>query len=322
MKRLFLISFLSVVCFFTYQQISFAACGGATPVFFCDANPPNPDPTGIQQSGNNNNLTFNGLPGSEIDTIPANGGDGGEAVNLGDGSDVVTIEDANYSAESVVVEARDGNDEINVSNSTLFSQGNNVLETLDGNDTYNIVNSNLLSNVIDTIFTGADNDVVNVTGSMLTCLDDDVIATSSGDDQVTAANSTLTAGPDNEQDPFDLSSGNDIATLGNELVLVNGGIDCGPDFDTIVFAMDVPEEALALFSSKIAAATVPDGSITINGLFYEWEDCELLVNQLNGVRVIRPIPTLSEWGLIAMAGLLGLAGLFFVAWRKCLTEPV
>ncbi len=37
--------------------------------------------------------------------------------------------------------------------------------------------------------------------------------------------------------------------------------------------------------------------------------------------VPRNIPTLSEWGLIAMVALLGLAGLFFVAWRKCLTEP-
>ena len=86
--------------------------------------------------------------------------------------------------------------------------------------------------------------------------------------------------------------------------------------------MDVPEEALPFISSQILGAGLPDGSITINGLFYEWTQCELLVNQLNGVRVVRPIPTLSEWGLIAMAGILGIVGLFFVARRKGISASI
>jgi len=79
--------------------------------------------------------------------------------------------------------------------------------------------------------------------------------------------------------------------------------------------MDVPEEAVGIISSQILQAGLPDGSITINGLFYIWEDCELLVPELNGVPVVRPIPTLSEWGLIAMAAALGIVG-FLVMRRK------
>ena len=80
--------------------------------------------------------------------------------------------------------------------------------------------------------------------------------------------------------------------------------------------MEVPEQVLAIISSEIATLNPAGGSITINGLFYIWEDWELLVNQLTGVRVVRPIPTLSEWGLIAMAGVLGIVGFMVIRRRK------
>lgn len=85
---------------------------------------------------------------------------------------------------------------------------------------------------------------------------------------------------------------------------------------SIIFAMEVPEELLPFISSQIALADPEDGSITINGFFYSWENCELLVNNLVGVRNVRPIPTLSEWGLIAMAGVLGIIGLLTMRRRK------
>jgi len=80
--------------------------------------------------------------------------------------------------------------------------------------------------------------------------------------------------------------------------------------------MDVPEGSVAFISSQIAGLDPAGDSITINGLFYQWEDCEELVNELVGVRNARPIPTLSEWGLIAMAGVLGIVGFMVMRRRK------
>ena len=47
----------------------------------------------------------------------------------------------------------------------------------------------------------------------------------------------------------------------------------------------------------------------------ELEGCRVTIMQACGLNV-RPIPTLSEWGLIAMAGLLGLMGLFVLRRKK------
>ena len=55
-------------------------------------------------------------------------------------------------------------------------------------------------------------------------------------------------------------------------------------------------------------------SIEINGFFYEWTQCEELINNLQTVQ--RNVPTLSEWGLIAMAGLLGIVGFMIIRRRN------
>ena len=181
---------------------------------------------------------------------------------------------------------------------------------------------------------GPEDDVVSVEDSTVTG-DDDGLALASGDDTATVVGSNVAGAG---SDGVDCGSGNDTVTvedstingnnasidgsLGNDLITLKTGanipelIDCGEDFDTIMFAMDVPEEAVGAISSQILQAGLPNGSITINGLFYEWENCELLVPQLNGVPVVRPIPTLSEWGLIAMAGILGIVGLLYIRRRS------
>ena len=49
--------------------------------------------------------------------------------------------------------------------------------------------------------------------------------------------------------------------------------------------------------------------------FFPGEVCVMDIGACTGSDVgVRPIPTLSEWGLIAMAGLLGIAG--FIVIRK------
>ena len=316
MTRLLLATILALTVSLGFNHLAFAACGGGPLIFFCNANPPNPDPTGIQEVGNASDLTVNVTPGAAVDTILANGGNGGDGIRTGSGNDQITVNDADISGESSCIDASSGNNVINVSDSDLFSVENDCLDVSSGDDTINVTNSNVTSDGLEAITTSSGNDTVNVTGSVLRSNLNDTIGTSGDDDTVTLETSTLIAIPDATFDPLDLSSGNDTVTFGNEVVLVNGLIDCGPDFDTLIFTMDVPEEAVGAISSQILQAGLPDGFITINGLFYEWIDCELLVPQLNGVRELRPIPTLSEWGLIAMAGVLGIIGLIALSRKQ------
>jgi len=294
MRNFLYITIIAISVSFVYSQTSFAECvEGPTDTVTCNTNPPNPDPTGVKQAGNNNNLTVNVLPGAGIDTIPANGGNGGAAIETEDGNDQITVTDANLSARlSDAIEAGRGLNIINIIRSTLSVP-------IGG----------------DAIDTGNDKDIINITDSILFG-GNEALCTQSGDDEVTITRSTLTNGVGFT---IALGGGDDTLTLntGAEIIgIKDRGINCSRGFDTIVFAMDVPEDLLALFSSQIATATLPDGSITINGLFYEWRACELLVNDLVGVRNIRPIPTLSQWGLIAMAAVLGIVGFMVIRRRK------
>ena len=125
-------------------------------------------------------------------------------------------------------------------------------------------------------------------------------------------------------DAINLGTENDVLTIGNDVELLGivtggqiipGNIECGDGFDTIIFAMDVPPELFNRLSNELVLADPAGDTIIINDLTYTWENCELLVNELNPVRMTRPIPTLSQWGLIAMAGVLGIVGLIAVRRR-------
>ncbi len=286
MKKLLIATIIVVAISFTYLDLSFAVCvEGPADTFTCNTNPPNPDLNGVQ-SDTINDVTVNILAGAEINTQ-------GQPGNL----------DA--------VQTTNGNDNITITGGTLRAEASGVQS---GNQSDNItVIDSLVSSLERAIESGNQDDVVMVTGSVVTSLSNDGIETANQSDQVTIIDSVITGGGGF----FAVDTGNqdDTITLGTGAVL-NGGIDCGSQFDTLIFAMDVPEEALLFLSSELAAANPAGDSITINEIFYEWINCEVIVNQLVGVRVVRPVPTLSEWGLIAMAGILGIAGLLYVARRK------
>ena len=150
--------------------------------------------------------------------------------------------------------------------------------------------------------------------STVTSLQSDAIETSNQDDMVTITNSIITPGPGSFA--VDLGNGNDMLTLNNGADL-RGGIDCRDDIDTVVFAMAVPTNQIAEITAEIDSKSPAGDSISINGLFYQWQDCEELVAELEG-GFITPVPTLSEWGLISMAGLLGIVG-FMVVRRRQIT---
>jgi len=149
------------------------------------------------------------------------------------------------------------------------------------------------------------------------CCNNFGITMNDGDDQITIINSRVAGFTMIDPIPSAIIMGddNDTVTLGTG-AQIDGLIRCEEGFDTIIFAMDVFEGAVAAITAQILGKNPAGDSITINNLFYEWEDCELLVSELVGVRDLRPIPTLSQWGLIAMAGILGIVGFMVMRRRK------
>ncbi len=323
MRKFLFATAITLILGFIYSDITFAACGGGPTEFTCNTADPNPDPNGIQEAANNANLQIDVLPGAGIDTSAAST----VAIDTGNGNNRITLNEAEVTAlDDNGIDSRDGNDTIEVTDSTVRCD-DDCIDTRNGNDTITVIRS---------IIASVDNNGIDATGgnNKVTVIDSEVIGgpgtgnnyginLSDGDDMLTIRNSLVfgenTGGGISRA--ILLKNGNDILRLETN-ARVDGFIDCGDTSNsdepsgTIIFAMDVPEEAHAFISSEIAAAGLPDGSITINGLFYEWEDCEFLVSELNGVRSVRPIPTLSQWGFIAMAGVLGIVGFIAIQRRK------
>lgn len=338
MRNCLLITILAVTASFGFTQISIAACGGGPTVFTCDDSPPNPDPGGIQQGTNNANLTINVLPGAGVDTTSNDDscihtGDGNDVVNIDggnldcdggggggnngidteDGADIINITDSTISARDPVF-TRAGDDIVNVERTTILGR-DNCVDTREGDDTVNFTDVICMRGVDGFEVTSGD-DTISILRSQILCDEEgscqEAISGSSGNDDITIVESILRNRTD---DIIDLGPNDDILRLGTGADL-GSSIDCSSGFDTIVFFMDVPEEQLNRLSGEIALADPAEGSITINGLFYEWRNCELLVNELVPVRITRPIPTLSEWGLIAMASIIGIVGVMFVMRRR------
>ena len=339
MKNFLTITVLALTLSFGFTQISFAVCVEGPPdTFTCNTAAPNPDTNGVQQEANNANLTINVLPGAGIDATSNNdscidtgngdntvdvdngnldcdvGGGGNNGVNTEDGADIVTVKDSTISARDIV-SSGGGPDTVNIERSMLIS-GDNCTDTDSGSDTVNFTDV-ICMREVDGFELSSGDDVVSILRSQILCAEEgscqEAVTASTGNDDITVVESILRNRFD---DIIDLGPDNDTLRLGTGADL-GSSIDCSNGFDTIVFFMDVPEDLLPLVSSQIAAANPSADSITINGLSYEWRDCELLVNELVGVpNPVRPIPTLSEWGLIAMAALIGIVSLFAVRKKK------
>ncbi len=236
------------------------------------------------------------------------------AIFTGPGADTITVNGGNLIAGSQqAIWSGVGADIITINGGFLEGENSQAIFSDSGDDLITVNAGTLVSGGSQAMFTSGGNDMVIINGGVLDASNTDtqIIFTSSENDTVILNGGTYLKGSD--QAIF-LGSQNDTLTFGGDIDL-DGYVNCGSDFDTIVFAMEVPEEAVGFFSSRINGADPAGDSVVINDITYEWQFCELLVADLNGVRVARPIPTLSEWGLIAMAGVLGIVGLMAVRRR-------
>lgn len=318
MNRFILFCLLAVIPYFTFQQNSLAQCiqTGNTPGGGNIIDCPGP----VQDT----NLNTGSNPGTtDLDddvNVPEGGGlnvPGGRTINTADGNDEVTTSGTVVTnGNSASIFTGPGNDTVTV-NGGLIEGNSGGMELSSGDDNVT-VNAGTIRNPDGTagevIDTGSGSHIITINGGILGPPggSDEIIQAGNGTDIVTLNGGVYIKAGD---EVIDLVSGDDTLTFGGNIDL-GGFVNCGNGFDTIEFAMDVPVERLPIISSEIAAAGLPAGSITINGIFYEWEECELLVNELNGVQNIKPIPTLSEWGMIAMAGIIGIVGVLFVIRRR------
>lgn len=233
------------------------------------------------------------------------------AVETEGGNDVVTTS-GNVTGPNNAIFTGGDDDMITVNGGHLIGLGSQAVQSGPGNDMV-IINGGLLEGDTQVIFTASGDDKIIINGGTLRGLGPgaDVLFASSGNDTVELNGGIYLSGEDLV---IDLDTQNDTLTFGADIDL-GGFVDCGSGFDTLIFAMDVPIERLNFFTNEILSANPSGDTIEINGITYEWEDCDLLVADLNGVRFVRPIPTLSQWGLIAMAGLIGFAGLLVIRKR-------
>lgn len=288
MRNILFIAFLALTLSTTFSFVANAGCTQNGDIFTCTNAAPNPDLAGVQQGGNANNLTVNVLEGAEIDTVIGNG------LNC--------------------ISTGDGNDNINLNGATLDCD-DNAINPGEGINTVNITDSTIMSKqaVLDAVVTGTI--TMNIQGSSLLCSNPGCNGLSNSGIvfNITIVESIIDVGglaiqASNQDDIIRLGTGADL----------RGGISCGAsatDSDTLIFAMDVPQNQLAILSAQIAALDPAGDSITINGLFYEWTTCDgIILNELVGVA--SSVPTLSQWGLIAMAGILGIVGFMVIRRRK------
>ena len=315
----------------------------APDTFTCNSAPPNPDPDGVQQGANNNGVTVQAIPRGDIDT------NNFSAIDLGNGANRVEIMSASVTGMNRAVTTGTGPDVITLHNAQAEGQGSTIFLN-DGDDTIDIIDSTVTTTVGGvTISVGSGSDTALISGSTvstgpnisraftgglgmedLTILDsvitnsstDVTVSLGAEDDKIFVAHSTITNA--NNSFPLAGSSGDDELTIGTGAI-IPGGIDCDLDidgvprgFDTLIFAMEVPQNQIASVTQQIENAPTPDGSVTINGIFYLYRNCDQLVADLRAPEG-RPIPTLSEWALIATVGFLGIAGILFMARRRVIT---
>ena len=313
MRILLLTTIMAVILSFSYSAISFAACPeGPLNTFNCNTLFPNPDPTGVQEGGNLNNITVNMLPDSAIDTLIANGGNGLDAIRTGNGNDTITLTDADIKAQEDGIDPGNGNDIINITGSTVFGRSDTICIGANGIKTISVINSELTGGLVsaDVINGSNDADIINIEGSLLSAgASAQSLDLDNGNDEVTITDSKLTGALNIV---IQLGSDDDTLTLNNGAEII-GNIRCGPGNDSIIFAMQVPTNDLEDITAEIESKNPALGSIIINDLLYEWQDCEDLVADLEP-GLVSPVPTLSQWGLVAMAAILGIIG--FIVMRK------
>lgn len=104
----------------------------------------------------------------------------------------------------------------------------------------------------------------------------------------------------------DLREGDDAVSVGDGVVLA-GHLEGGPGDDELIFTQTLPPADCAAAIAAVEAADPAGGSITIEGLVYEWSGFETLTPAFDCLTVTE-VPALSWRGLLALGLLLAALG--------------
>lgn len=236
------------------------------------------------------------------------------AIETDDGDDYVEFNGGIINCGGDCIKTEDGDDLIMVNTfgslpATIISTGENAIDSGMGNDQVTVIGATLQGNPNDGIFTTSGDDTVIVEDAIISSVNFHPINTSSGNDNVILRGGELIA-----LSPSGLSirlgSEDDTVSIERQTSLT-GLMDGEDGIDTLIFALDFS----SLSECEAVKVQIPsltgDDSITIDGFNYSWINFEVFED-----RIICPgqkiIPTLSQWGLIAMAGVLGIAALLII----------
>lgn len=288
---------------------------------------------GVFTTDQNDEVTIN--PGSDI-TSPVE-----DVIDTFAGNDVVRMFGGTVSGDSSTSECIElglGRNEFYMFDGQLLCE-HGVRSASDADSTKIVIEDGLIEAEDECLNPGNSPDEIYISGGILNC-DHAIIQTRDGDDIVVITGGILTQTTDEDQG-VETGEDNDMISVSHAIVdgsiakdrhAIDGGADddtvklgTGAEilglstgnegFDTLVFEMGVTETSIPSLCSQILAMDPEEGEITINGLFYEWEDFEVILCELVPSEP-RPIPTLSQWGMIAMAGVLGLVGFMVIRRRN------
>ncbi len=285
MRKMFILGTAMAVVlalFFGFSQQSYAQC--------VVTGPTQAGGEAVECAGNDNNgvITTNNpdmvvvQPGSNITSDLADG-----TIQTLDDDDNVQINGGTIINTAVLgpghedgVNLGDGNDILNMIAGTI-NASEDCLEGDFGNDTIT-VSGGMLHCVDDGICGAEGNDVITVTGGVVIG-DEDGIDAEPGNDVVSVSNATVeTRGGGSTDTAIETDSGDDTVKLGTGAIIL-GLIDGGTNIDTLIFEMSVLSNQVGAICAQLEAANPAAGSIEINGLFYEWEDFEIIQCNISGI---------------------------------------
>jgi IPTL-CTERM motif len=206
------------------------------------------------------------------------------------------------------------NNSVEFSNATITA-GNNGIFFNNGDNRFLVFHSGTINSGTNAIFFNNGDSTVHINGGTITPDFGAAIITNDGEDSIVLSGGNIN--PGNTGLTILTGAANDTVRI--ERVSSFSGLIDGEegDADTLVFAQRIPSnDECNMLREQIASLNPADDSITINGILFTWINFEIIEEEL---RCPDSIPTLSEWGLIAMAGILGMVGFMVLRRRKMTT---
>jgi len=272
--------------------------------------------TFIVRGGNltaGNGIFFNGGDNNSVEFSNATINAGNNGMFFGAGSNnSVMVSSGNIIAGNNGIALLTGNNNAVEISKASITAGNNGVFFNDGNNKSLIFNSGTINAVNTGIFMNFGNNTIHINGGTITPQFGRAIETQDGEDLIVLRGGRID--PNMAGETIFTGPGNDtvrIVRLDSFSGLIDGEEG---EADTLIFAQVIPNtEQCNTLRGQIAALNPSGDSITINGISFTWVNFEIIEDQLT---CLNPIPTLSEWGLIGLAGVLGLIGFMAIRRKK------